>query len=69
MMLYECGLISHDGSCAGGQASVEILNRAAEPLASGLQYQLTKRLSELCINVTELEPVPHDGMTRTILET
>ena len=67
MMLYECGLISNDGSCAGGQASVEILNRVAEPLESGLQYQLTKRLSELCIDVSELEPVPHDGMTNMIL--
>ena len=66
MMLYECGLISEDGSCAGGQASVEILNRVAEPLESGLHYQLTKRLSELCIDETDLEPVPHDGMTNMI---
>ena len=67
MMLYECGLISSDGSCAAGQASVEILSRVAEPLESTLQYALTKRLTELCINATDLEPVPHDGMDQNTI--
>ena len=61
MMLYECGLMKSDGSCADGQASVEILNRVAEPLESTLQNALTKRISELCMNITDIEPVPHNG--------
>ena len=62
MMFYECGLIISDGSCAAGQASVEILNRVAKPLEITLQHALTKRLSELCINETDLQPVSHNGV-------
>ncbi len=60
-LLYECGMLTANGTCESGQASVEAWSRTPEPVSQHLKNAYIKRFAELCIDRENVEDVPHNG--------